>query len=980
MLDVRYQPGVGDQRRSLTLLCMAAFSLPLMLLAASGLHLENDVAGWLPADDEQSVLLQWQQSLFPDEDRILVSWDGCSVTDPRIDDFAQRLGGRYVTGSREGGSARVAEVTRPADLLLKMRQQDIPLQIALERTSGLLTGDGPLCVALNEMAKPFSQNVADAAVELGRKEFGIEVSQTRSSLPEPSSAYLSKLDAAGWRLFDDLNEYAAAQRPVDLQLIWADMHSESVRNQRFLNRLRELKVSGLGDAPVVEDVWRVAGTAAGVSVLLSEAGALDHKAVLQDIKDAAAGAGIDTESLLLGGRSVVSTELNEAVRDAAWNSGGPLWKIWLRSPIMTSAIVGFVCCWLMLRSWRLCLMVQFTAAVVALAATALLYVSGGSMNMVLAVMPTLLFVITLSGAVHLCNYWRHAVTENGAAAISESLRQAWLPCAFSAATTAFGLASLLSGSLVPVREFGLYSAIGCMFSLFAVLYLLPAMMRLWPEALLFEEASCKSSAWPRIASVIVGNSKLNLAITTVLIVMALWGAGSFRTETRAICSFPKSSDLLQDYQLLEDQLAGIVPVDAIVRFSKTQQEIMPFETRAQAVLQLQNKLKEHPQISGALSLASFLCAGPQSASAANTASADESPVPASRKTGGRLRRNLAEDRIRDAVSGKDAGSSTLSSWIAMPKDAYSQPGNISQLLHHSGDEVWRISCQACLLSADDFEALTTELSKITQSELAELHGEAPECLITGLVPILLKTQQALLNSLIWSFGLAFLLIGGAMVMQLRSLQAALWAMLPNVLPVVIVFGLISWLGIRVDVGTMITASVAMGIAVDGTLHLLAGFQEQLRMGKDRRLAAESALARSGPALLQSSAIIALGLLSLYPVELLLISRFGWIMAALAATALWGDAVLLTGLLAGPLGAVLEKAEQRRQEAVAAFGQTLAAGPEESQIFEIADFPPLDADQHPLSLRGPHLPLWRSTSQLDLSGAEETRAAARSQRK
>ena len=979
MLDVRYQPGVGDQRRSLKLLCITVFALPLMLWAVSGLRLENDVAGWLPSDDEQAELLRWHQGLFPDEDRILVSWEGCAVTDPRIDEFAQRLGGKYVTGSREGGSALVAEVTRPADLLQRMREQDVPLQTALERTSGLLTGDGPLCVTLSELAKPFSQNVADAVADLGLRELGIRVSNVRCVLPEPSSAHLAQLDAAGWSLFDDLNEYVATQRPADLQLSWPGMHSESESNKRFLQRLRELRVSGLGELPVIEEIWKVPGSVAGVSVLLSEAGELDHKGVLQAIEVAAAGSGIETKSLLVGGRSVVSTALNGAVREAAWNGSQPLWKIWVRSPILTSALVGFACCWLMLRSWPLCLMVQFTAAVVSLACTAMLYICGGSMNMVLAVMPTLLFVITLSGAVHLCNYWRHAVSATGTAAISESLRQAWLPCVLSAATTAVGLASLMSGTLVPVREFGLYSAIGCIFSLLAVLYLLPALMRMWPESLLVHEVQTRSSIWPRFASVVAGSPGLNFGLAVAVVMAAFWGATEFRTETRAICSFPDSSELMQDYQRLENSLSGIVPVDAILRFSRTQQERIPFESRAQAVLRLQERLKRHPQISGALSLASFLCPGPQPASVSEAAADVEETATTSRRTGGRLRKNIVEDRIRDAVSGEESGASALAAWLAVPKEGCSLQGTGGMVLHHSGDEIWRISCQACLLSADDFQALTAELTRITQTELKDLQGGRPECLVTGLVPILLRTQQALLESLIWSFGLAFVVIGGVMAVQLRSLSAGLWAMLPNVLPVVIVFGSISWLGIRVDVGTMITASVAMGIAVDGTLHMLAGFQEQIRRGLDRRSAAEMTLILSGPALLQSAAIIAFGLLSLYPVELLLISRFGWIMAALTASALWGDAVLLTGLLAGPLGAVLEAAERRRRVAVADSGESITLGPEESQIFEIADFPPIESDQQPHALRGPHLPLWLGTSQLDLGTAEETRNPSKSQR-
>jgi predicted RND superfamily exporter protein len=189
----------------------------------------------------------------------------------------------------------------------------------------------------------------------------------------------------------------------------------------------------------------------------------------------------------------------------------------------------------------------------------------------------------------------------------------------------------------------------------------------------------------------------------------------------------------------------------------------------------------------------------------------------------------------------------------------------------------------------------------------------PAHVVTGLIPIFLRTQEALLESLINSFGMAFVLIGIVMIILLRSLSAALYSMLPNIFPIVVMFGLLGWGNIHVDIGTMITASVALGIAVDGTLHLINWFQQLLRAGNSRQDAVAKSLEHCGPALWQTSAAIGFGMLTLYPVELLLISRFGWIMCGLIFTALWGDVILLPSLLAGPLGAILEKAEQKRRD-------------------------------------------------------------------
>ena len=78
---------------SLWLITGIAFLIPVMGWSMKYIRMDNEVTGWLPSDDPQAKILHWCQGLFPSQDRILVSWDDCSVTDSRLQKIAQRLHG-----------------------------------------------------------------------------------------------------------------------------------------------------------------------------------------------------------------------------------------------------------------------------------------------------------------------------------------------------------------------------------------------------------------------------------------------------------------------------------------------------------------------------------------------------------------------------------------------------------------------------------------------------------------------------------------------------------------------------------------------------------------------------------------------------------------------------------------------------------------------------------------------------------------------
>ena len=783
---------------SLWLVVGIVFMIPFMSWSLRQLRMENEVAGWLPAGDPQSRLLSWYQTLFPAEDRVLVSWDDCSLTDPRLHDLRVRLEGLERNGVREGGSLYVHDVKEPNDLLERMVAEGIPFDTALQRAHGLVLGDGPLCLTLTDAAKSHTMTVGRAIQEMAAEKFGLTIELVRRTLPVPSSSHLTIEDENAWKLHAALEQYVKVQQQPDLQLLWPRMHVEPAQTAAFCNALAELTVKAVDNEKCVAGTFFIPGSMAALSVSFSDAGAEDHSAALAAIRTAAVSVGVPPEQLHMGGRPVASTAMNSAVKNAAWNTAAPAWNFLRRSPILLSMIVTVVLSFIMLKSLRLCILVQTVSTLCAVATVSLVAPTGGSMNMVLVVMPTLLMVISVSGAIHLCNYWKNSGINDPVKSVLHAVSVAWLPCFLASATTAIGLASLMVSSLIPVRDFGIYASIGCLISFICVLYLMPAMMLYWPASPPRPE-QISHAFWNRLGRFLskhaTANCWLNLVITAVCVYGFFW----FRTETKVIRYFPDESRLVQDYNFLEQNLSGIVSVDTIVRFNRTQQGKVAFLDRARQVMDVQEALSKHPEVSGTLSLASFI----------HLEQPDAKSMSVTERRNSRLRENMIGDRVHEKLRAGGEDAESLASMIALPEKSADWKKSGDQLLNVAGDEVWRITCQSSIMSNYDYAQLTGELAAIAETRLKEFPEGRPAHLVTGLIPIFLRTQQALLESLINSFGMAFVLIGLVMVFLLRSVSAAFFSMLPNIMPVAMMFGLLGWGNIHVDIGTMITASVAL---------------------------------------------------------------------------------------------------------------------------------------------------------------------------
>jgi predicted RND superfamily exporter protein len=219
---------------------------------------------------------------------------------------------------------------------------------------------------------------------------------------------------------------------------------------------------------------------------------------------------------------------------------------------------------------------------------------------------------------------------------------------------------------------------------------------------------------------------------------------------------------------------------------------------------------------------------------------------------------------------------------------------------HASYDLTAIQQQAKqLIDARDhqFQNLKTQTAKEKDWNVSAVY--------TGVVPIVYKAQRTLLDSLIESTFWSFITITPLLMFIARSFSAGMVAMLPNVLPVFVIFGVMGWMGIQVDIGSMMTASIALGVAVDDTIHYLTWFREELDKSGSRHHAILEAYRRCATPTFQAAIISGLGLSIFAFSTFTPTQRFGYLMLSILMMGVAAELIFFPALLAGPLGRVFK---------------------------------------------------------------------------
>ena len=205
------------------------------------------------------------------------------------------------------------------------------------------------------------------------------------------------------------------------------------------------------------------------------------------------------------------------------------------------------------------------------------------------------------------------------------------------------------------------------------------------------------------------------------------------------------------------------------------------------------------------------------------------------------------------------------------------------------------------MDASSYLVVAEEVS----AAMAEAFGTGVTARATGTVYTLVTVVASLIGDLLRSFGLALGVVAVMMWALLRRVDLALLALVPNVMPVILVLGIMGAGGIPIDLATLLIASIVLGIAVDDTIHYLHQFRVVYEDTGDTEAAISHALHHAGRAMVNTTIVLAIGF-SIYLLSSMAnIRRFGTLVAMACVLALVADVIVVPALLriryGGPRG-------------------------------------------------------------------------------
>ena len=344
------------------------------------------------------------------------------------------------------------------------------------------------------------------------------------------------------------------------------------------------------------------------------------------------------------------------------------------------------------------------------------------------------------------------------------------------------------------------------------------------------------------------------------------GLMSLKTSVNLLRMFGPESDIRREYAWFEEHVGATSTAELLVQFPPLGEDDSPLDRLAVVRAAHIAAIKSDP-VDGAISAISFL--------------------PTLSK-----KRSLSASSKRAAVA-------------RMIRDEESGLGKLGMISRDERSEVWRITLR--LTEPEDVDYAVTLEQIQTAVDDALKDSEVPsQQMLTGPTVVTHAAQVVLLRDLFRSFLTAFAVVGVVMIVVLRSLRGGLVAMIPNLFPTLVLFGFMGLRRTPLDIGSVMSASVALGIAVDDTVHLLSRFGSRRAQGLGKIRAAHGALSQCGWAMLQTTMVCGLSLMVYWFSEFVPTSQFALLMFGLLSAALFGDVFLLPSLMASPLGHYLHK--------------------------------------------------------------------------
>ncbi len=490
--------------------------------------------------------------------------------------------------------------------------------------------------------------------------------------------------------------------------------------------------------------------------------------------------------------------------------------------------------------------------------------AGNTMNMVSGIITPVIFIIALANTIHIINfhYSESASNSSNADSITHTIKNIGTPCFFTCLTTAIGFLSLAASDVSPVKITGIFTSFGIIVSFFISVVLITISFSFFSknnyrkekrESNRLETKSISDKILQIIIS-IVCKHKWSIAITSVIITgIFTYGITKLKIESDLMKAFPESSEISTSNHYIENHLTGLLPLEIIVKSERESETVLENKT-LKKVEDLQGYLNSIHEITNTMSLVDFI-----------------------------KRVNTTVNYGDSTVDKIPATAETAASYLNM---ASLYGGSIVDSFHSEDNLSGRISVRMKQIGSSRYREIVNQIEGYIEKNFSD----GVSTTLTGVVHLLIKMQDYLLSSQIKTLSLALIVIFLVMMFLLRSIKLALISMIPNTLPIIITFGLMGFLEIKLDSGTVMIASIAIGIAVDDTIHFLYRFRKEHKT--DYTNSIRETITNVGRAIIFTSVVAFCGFMVLGLSNFKPIQYFGLLTAITMVTALLADLLVL----------------------------------------------------------------------------------------
>ncbi len=480
------------------------------------------------------------------------------------------------------------------------------------------------------------------------------------------------------------------------------------------------------------------------------------------------------------------------------------------------------------------------------------------------IVPSLLIAVSVGATVHVLSIFFDKFNEckDKKDAITFTLEHSGLAIAMTGITTAIGIASFAGSEVAPIADMGRFASLGVLISLFLTLTLLPALLMITP----MKPKQRNTKHWldhvmEKFAYFPTYHPKSVVTVSLGLVALSIILATNIRLSHHPLEWFPKDDPNYVGTHYIDKNLNGSLTMEVVA--DTKEQNGWQDPSRLQSLERLNKELEKYDDgkayIGKIMSLDTIV---KESNKALHENNESFYTIPSDKALVSQellLFENSGSDDLEDVV---DSQFSKLRVTIKVP---------------------WVDSIES--------EDMLSHVQKRYSETFAD-----QDVTVTGIIPLLVHTFTQAIRSSVESYIIAFTLIAITMMFIMGNARLGIISMIPNLTPVIIGLSLMYIYNIPLDMFTLLIGSIAIGLAVDDTIHFMHNFKRYYLRTKDAALAVEKTFFTTGKAMVITTIVLSLGFYAYMFGKMESVQNFGFLTGSVIILALIADLLLAPALM------------------------------------------------------------------------------------